>query len=129
MLCKIRKIVIQLEETQMENGRVVSPSTRRALAMAVIENPYAGRYFEDLSGLIEIGEKLGALLAERAIAVLGIPGDQIQSFGKAAIVGEAGELEHAATLPAATRWRKPAGAGPAACGRDRRRLRRARRWR
>jgi hypothetical protein len=53
---------------------------------------------EDLSELIAQGEELGALLAERAIAALGLPGPQCESFGKAAVVGEAGELEHAAAL-------------------------------
>jgi hypothetical protein len=94
----IRKLLVTVEDTLLEAGRPVNPPIRRAVAMAVIENPYAGRYFEDLSGLIEIGEQLGALLAERAIAVLGVPGDQLHSFGKAAIVGEAGELEHAAAI-------------------------------
>lgn len=94
----IRKLLVTVEDTLLEAARPVIPPIRRAIAMAVIENPYAGRYFEDLSGLMEIGEKLGALLAARAIAVLGVPGDQLHSFGKAAIVGEAGELEHAAAI-------------------------------
>lgn len=94
----IRKLLVTIEDTLLEMGRPVTPPVRRAIAMAVIENPYAGRYFDDLGGLIEIGERLGTLLAERAIAVLGVAGDQLQSFGKAAIVGEAGELEHAAAI-------------------------------
>lgn len=94
----IRKLLVTVEDVLLEMGRPVTPPIRRAVAMAVIENPYAGRYFDDLGGLIEIGEKLGALLAERAVAVLGVPGDRLQSFGKAAIVGEAGELEHAAAI-------------------------------
>jgi hypothetical protein len=94
----IRKLLVTVEDTLLEMSRPVTPAIRRAIAMAVIENPFAGRYFDDLSELIETGEKLGALLAERAIAVLGVPGDQIHSFGKAAIVGEAGELEHAAAI-------------------------------
>jgi hypothetical protein len=79
-------------------GRAVTPPTRRAAAVAVIENPYAGRYVEDLSGLIDIGEELGGLLVERAVAALGIAGAQAQSYGKAAAVGENGELEHAAAI-------------------------------
>jgi len=94
----IRKLLVTVEDTMLEMGRPVTPPVRRAVAMAAIENPFAGRYFDDLSELVETGEKLGALLAERAIAVLGVPGEQIHSFGKAAIVGEAGELEHAAAL-------------------------------
>lgn len=94
----IRKIVTSVEETRLEMGRAVAPPIRRAIAAIVLQNPFAGRYVEDLSELIEAGATLGAELAERAIAALGIPGDQVQSFGKAAIVGEAGELEHAAAL-------------------------------
>jgi hypothetical protein len=98
MSAVIRKIVTVVEETRAEMGRPVEPPTRRAAAVAVIENPFAGRYVEDLSDLIAIGEELGGLLAERAVAALGIPGDAAQSYGKAAVVGEDGELEHAAAI-------------------------------
>lgn len=94
----IRKLATILDETRREMGRDLRRPIRRAIACAVIENPFAGRYIDDLAELIAQGEELGALLAERAIAALGIPGDQVESFGKAAIVGEAGELEHAAAL-------------------------------
>jgi amino acid synthesis protein len=94
----IRKIVTVVEETHQEAGRDITPPTRRAAAIAVIENPFAGHYFEDLAPLIAIGEELGALLAARAVAALGIEGPQAQSYGKAAAVGENGELEHAAAL-------------------------------
>ena len=82
----------------MEGGRNVTPPTRRAAAIAVIENPFAGKYVEDLSPLIAIGEELGELLAVRAVAALGIEGPNAQSYGKAAAVGENGELEHAAAI-------------------------------
>jgi len=95
---KIRKIVTVLEETLIEGGKAVSPPTRRAAAIAVVENPFAGSYVEDLSPLYEIGEELGALLSARAVAALGIPGPSVESFGKAAAVGAEGELEHAAAL-------------------------------
>ena len=95
---KIRKLVVQVDETRIEAGQTVTPPTRKALAMAVIENPYAGRYSENLDELIAIGEELGALLGERCVQALGIAPGQAQSYGKAAIVGEAGELEHAAAL-------------------------------
>ena len=94
----IRKIVVVVEETLTEMGRSVTPPTRRAAAMAVIENPFAGRYVEDLSPLFAIGEELGELLAGRAVAALGIAGAAVQSYGKAAAVGEDGELEHAAAI-------------------------------
>jgi hypothetical protein len=94
----IRKLVVQVDETRREMGRDVNPPTRRAVAMAVITNPYAGRYSENLDELIAIGEQLGALLGERCVLALGITPAQAQSYGKAAIVGEAGELEHAAAI-------------------------------
>jgi amino acid synthesis protein len=94
----IRKIVTIVEETHMEMGKTISPPTRRAAAVAVIENPFSGRYVEDLSPLMEIGEELGELLAKRAVAALGIEGSNAQSYGKAAAVGENGELEHAAAI-------------------------------
>ncbi len=98
MKSQIRKVVVQVDETHIEMGRPVAPPTRRALAMAVIDNPYAGGYSENLDQLIAIGEELGALLGERCVAALGIAPAQAQSYGKAAIVGEAGELEHAAAI-------------------------------
>jgi hypothetical protein len=94
----IRKWITTVEETAREAGRDVTPPIRRAVAACVIENPFAGRYVEDLSPLIEAGATLGSRLATRAIAALGIEGGKVHSFGKAAIVGEAGELEHAAAL-------------------------------
>ena len=98
MKAKIRKIVTIVEETDQELGHPVTPPVRRAAAVAVIENPFAGRYVEDLAELIDIGEELGGLLSERAVAALGIPGAKVESYGKAAAVGENGELEHAAAI-------------------------------
>ncbi|GER18553.1 amino acid synthesis family protein [Variovorax boronicumulans] len=98
MTANIRKLVIQVDETRKEMGQDVTPPTRRAVAIAVIENPYAGRYSENLDELIAIGEELGALLGQKAVKALGIEPGQAQSYGKAAIVGERGELEHAAAI-------------------------------
>jgi len=98
MPARIRKLVVQVEETRSEMGRPVEPPTRRAVAIAVIENPCAGRYVEDLAELTAIGEELGGLLGQRCVAALGIDPAAAQSYGKAAIVGEAGELEHAAAI-------------------------------
>src|SRR5713226_10402653 len=95
---KIRKIATFLEETSTEMGQKVDPPTRRAAAVAVIENPYAGQYVDDLSELMTIGEELGELLTQRAVAALGIPGTSAESYGKAAAVGENGEIEHAAAI-------------------------------
>jgi len=98
MPANIRKIIVQVDETLQEMGRAVSPPTRRALAMAVIANPYAGRYSDNLDELIAIGEELGALLGQKCVQALGIAPGQAHSYGKAAIVGEGGELEHAAAI-------------------------------
>lgn len=98
MTAKIRKIVTIVDETRSEMGRPVAPALRRAAAVAVIANPFAGRYEEDLAPLIEIGEELGDLLGRHALAALGIPGEQVEGYGKAAAIGENGELEHAAAI-------------------------------
>jgi hypothetical protein len=98
MPAQIRKLVVQIDETHREMDREVHPPTRRALAMAVIHNPCAGRYVENLDELIAIGEELGGLLGQRCVQALGIAAEQAHSYGKAAIVGEAGELEHAAAI-------------------------------
>jgi hypothetical protein len=94
----IRKIIVTVDEIHEEQGRKVSPATRRAAAIAVIANPFAGRYVEDLAALMEIGETLGDLLGQRAVAALGIKPSAVESYGKAAIVGENGELEHAGAI-------------------------------
>jgi hypothetical protein len=98
MKAKIRKIIVQVDEIHQDGGKAVHPPTRRALAMAVIDNPYAGRFSENLDELIDIGEELGGLLGERCVQALGIAPAQANSYGKAAVVGEGGELEHAAAL-------------------------------
>jgi hypothetical protein len=98
MIAAIRKLVVQVDETRLEMGRPVEPPTRRAVAMAVIANPFAGRYAENLDALMSIGEELGQLLGAKCVAALGISPEAAQSYGKAAIVGEGGELEHAAAI-------------------------------
>ncbi|OSP55869.1 amino acid synthesis family protein [Pseudoruegeria sp. SK021] len=94
----IRKIVVWVEETHIEMGQPIDPPTRKAVAVAVIANPFAGRYVADLSALIEMGAELGALLGRRCVDALGIAPSEAESYGKAAMVGEAGELEHAAAI-------------------------------
>lgn len=98
MKAAIRKIAVFVEETHTEMDRKIAPPTRRAAAVAVIENPFAGKYAEDLSDLMTIGEELGELLTTKAVAALGIPANTVESYGKAAAVGENGELEHAAAI-------------------------------
>jgi hypothetical protein len=98
MTADVRKLIVVVDETRKEMGREVKPPTRRALAIAVIANPHAGRYSEKLDELTEIGEELGATLGNACVQALGIRPGQTESYGKAAIVGEAGELEHAAAI-------------------------------
>ncbi len=98
MSADIRKIAVWVEETHSEIGRTISPPTRKAVAVAVIKNPFAGSYTEDLSPLMDIGAELGQLLGDKCVAALGIEPAQAESYGKAAMVGEGGELEHAAAL-------------------------------
>lgn len=98
MNAKIRKLIVQVDETRIEMGQTITPPTRRAVAMAVIHNPYAGRYAENLDELIAIGEELGGLLGAKCVQALGIEAGAAHSYGKAAIVGENGELEHAAAI-------------------------------
>lgn len=98
MKAGLRKLVTVVEETQREAGQSVTPATRKAAAIAVIANPFAGRDVADLDALIDIGEELGDLLGRKAVAALGIKPGDAESYGKAAIVGEGGELEHAAAI-------------------------------
>ena len=98
MKAKIRKLVVHVEETRLEMGKQVDPPARKAVAMAVIENPFAGRFQDDLTELMDIGEELGGVLGQACVRALGIQPAQAESYGKAAIVGEAGELEHAAAI-------------------------------
>lgn len=95
---KIRKLVTFVDETYSEMGQAINPATRRAAAVAVIENPYAGEFSQDLEDLMVIGEELGGILGEKCVAALGIQAAEAESYGKAAMVGENGELEHAAAI-------------------------------
>ena len=112
----IRKLLTIVEETREEAGHAVDPPTRKAAAVAVIWNPYVGSQASDLSELVEFGETLGDLLGQRAVAALGVAPSEVQSYGKAAVVGEDGELEHAAAIlhpKLGARLRRAAGKGEA----------------
>jgi Amino acid synthesis len=98
MKAEIRKIAVSVEETHREIGREISPPTRKAVAVAVISNPFAGAYHADLTPLMDIGAELGALLGQKCVAALGITPEQAEGYGKSAMVGENGELEHAAAI-------------------------------
>jgi hypothetical protein len=96
MTPQIRKVCLSIEDTAREADEVLEPVLRKVACAAVIRNPFAGRFVEDLSALFEVGEKLGELLAKRAVAALGT--SRAHSYGKAAIVGTDGDLEHCAAL-------------------------------
>jgi hypothetical protein len=112
---EIRKYVTIVEETAIEGGKKVTPPTRKAAAVAVLKNPFAGKYVENLDPLIDVGEELG-ILGKRAVKALGIAPEKAESYGKAAIVGTDGELEHAAAIlhpKLGTPMRKAVGTGKA----------------
>jgi len=88
----MRKIVTIVEETGKESGRLADRPLRKVAVAAVIQNPYAGVYHEDLSAAIEWGAELGRWLGEKAVKALE---DRPESYGKGGIVGIHGELDHA----------------------------------
>ena len=98
MEADIRKTCVIVEETHRDMGRAVDPPTRKAAALAVIKNPVAKKFQEDLTVLMEIGAELGAILGKMCVETLGIKPEEAESYGKAAIVGENGEWEHAAAV-------------------------------
>ena len=98
MEAKIRKTCVIVEETQRDMGRAVDSPTRKAAALAVIKNPVANKFQEDLAVLSEIGAELGEILGKMCVEALGIKPEEAESYGKAAIVGENGEWEHAAAV-------------------------------
>jgi hypothetical protein len=98
MKLDIRKTAVWVEETLTEMGKSIDPPTRKAVAVAVIANPFADKYVEDLTPLMDMGAALGAILGDRCVAALGITPEAAESYGKAAMVGESGELEHAAAI-------------------------------
>ena len=98
MKANIRKFAVNIEEIHKEIGQSIYPPTRKAVAVAVIENPYAGVYEEDLGKLMDIGAELGALLGRKCVEALDISPERAEGYGKSAMVGENGELEHAAAI-------------------------------
>ncbi|MCG8633816.1 MAG: amino acid synthesis family protein [Desulfobacterales bacterium] len=95
---QIRTIYTIFEETCMDGVKSLDTPTRKAACAVVFKNPYAGEFREDLSLLYEWSEALGAMLTQKAVAALGIDPDRVESYGKAAISGLAGEREHCAAL-------------------------------
>ena len=94
----IRKIVSVVETTRVEMGSPVEGLRRKVATGVVMTNPYAGHFVDDLTALVDLGAELGALLVHEALAALGCEVSEISTYGKAAIVGVDGEIEHAAAL-------------------------------
>jgi hypothetical protein len=98
---KLRKLVLQLEETSHEFGPRLNTPRRRAACLAVVSNPYSGGWHAHIQPAMEDLKPLGLMMSERLVELLGRDG--IDGYGKGAIVGEAGELEHGAL------WHVPGG--------------------
>jgi hypothetical protein len=98
----LRKTAYSVEEIFHEGGPTPINSLRRAAALAIIENPFAGRYEPDIQWFMEDLKPLGLQMATRLVELLG-GADHIEGYGKGAMVGEAGELEHGAL------WHAPGG--------------------
>ncbi len=94
----IRKFVTTVEDTLAEGGATTDRVVRKAVSSAVIANPFAGQVGADLDLLEHMGAEISGQLAERALAALGVAPNDVTGYGKGAIVGTAGELEHAAAL-------------------------------
>ena len=102
---EVRKRIITVEEILHEGGPPAKNPPRRAAALAVIRNPFAGRYEPNIQGFMDDLKPLGLAMAQQLVAALGGKVGDIEGYGKGAIVGEAGELEHGAL------WHAPGGYG------------------
>ena len=100
---ELRKRVIVVEEIFHEGGPIATKPLRRAAALVVIRNPFAGKYVEAIAGFMEDLNPLGLEMAKTLVAALGGSPKAIEGYGKGAIVGQAGELEHGAL------WHVPGG--------------------
>lgn len=98
MSLEIRKTVVVVEEVAADGQKAVEKPFKKCSAVAVIKNPFAGKYVEDLNELIDAGEYLGGYLTQKAVAAMGIEPSEAESYGKGAIIGMDGELEHGAAI-------------------------------
>ncbi|MEM7443490.1 MAG: amino acid synthesis family protein [Pseudomonadota bacterium] len=99
---EVRKRVLTVEEIFHEGGPVSETPLLRGAALAVITNPFAGRYEPEIQSFMDDLRPLGLEMAKRLVAALG-GADNIEGYGKASLVGAAGELEHGAL------WHAPGG--------------------
>ena len=102
---EIRKIVTAIEEVWHDGGPPLADPVRKGAIGAVIRNPYAGRYVEDIAPMMDALKPLALDITRRLIAALDAQGPEIEAYGKGAIVGVSGEIEHAAL------WHQPSGWG------------------
>ena len=102
-LVNVRKYKLDVEECWHEGGPRLAAPLRVAVAMAIVKNPFAGRYEPDLLPFMEQLRQLGSELSGRLIAALGGV-EVVQAYGKGALVGEDGELEHGAVWHEAGGW-------------------------
>jgi hypothetical protein len=100
---EVRKRVTIVEEIFHEGGPIAANPLRRAAALAVIRNPFAGKYVQEIAGFMDDLKPLGLEMAKSLVAALGGQAKAIEGYGKGAIVGAAGELEHGAL------WHVPGG--------------------
>lgn len=100
---RVRKTGLVVDEIFHEGGPVAKTPLRRAACWSVIDNPFAGRYVEEITGFIDDMKPLGLSMANRLVAALGGDASVVEGYGKGAIIGEAGELEHGAL------WHAPGG--------------------
>ena len=100
---KIRKFLTVIEEIYHEGGKPVVKPLKRGAIVAVIENPFAGSYHEEITGFMKDLEPLGLDMANRLVAALGGDPTIVEGYGKGIIIGQAGELEHGAL------WHAPGG--------------------
>jgi len=92
MFMEIKRILTFFEEVRSDSGRRTEPPLRKSAAVAVVQNPFAGKYIEDLSALVQASEAIGREITAVAVALLAP--HKPSSYGKAAVVGLAGEQEH-----------------------------------
>ena len=95
---RIRKLSITIEESHTEMGKSIDPPRRKLAIGAIVDNPFAGSYVEDLEELYDLGASISGYLTTRGVEVLDVEPNDITGYGKAAIVGTNGEIEHAAAL-------------------------------
>ncbi|MGQ9368019.1 amino acid synthesis family protein [Azospirillum sp. ST 5-10] len=102
-MIEIRRIQVTVEEVFHEGGPAAAVPQRRGAVCAVLTNPFAGRYVADIAPMMDALKPVGLDMARRLLSALGGDAPAIEGYGKGAIVGAAGELEHGAL------WHVPGG--------------------